>query len=356
MGKDSFKRKLLQSKPGLAALTVWRIFRHPVYLQWLEDWDLHTVFKVRELGGGNPDRLLYVVDNINYTSGFFYCWAGTCRGLMVCERFGFTPVPDWTRSPYAVPGGVDGRTNPFEYFFEPVSDVSPEEARRGRNVIIYDQHCDGEDFDLYGGRSEETVEKFAGVNARYIRVRPELLAAIKSEAERLGVDDKTLAAHVRGVEWGNIKGHPIPAAFGAYEEKIDEALGRGFKRVFLATDSEDTLAHFKKKYGDIILCYSDVNKAVSGSRLLPILEDADTRGADGFRLGYEVLRDMLTMTYCGGLVAGMSFVSFAAAVFKRSRGERFGYESYVKQKISKKGLWVPERVEQLRREERKNGR
>ena len=51
-------------------------------------------------------------------------------------------------------------------------------------------------------------------------------------------------------------------------------------------------------------------------------------------LGYEVLRDMYTLASCDGLVAGLSQVSYAARICKRSRNEKYDIEMILNKGIN----------------------
>ena len=310
------------------------------FRKWQTDYfESHSVFKFQEYGALNDGKVLYVINNFNPSSGFFYSWCETCRGLMVAERFGFTPVVDWSKGAYYDKNGLNGCMNPFEYFFEPVSAVSSDEVLKSMNVAYYNHHTFVKPFALYDYRSDEELELFAKINRKYIKLKSNLQAKIEKDIDELLCEKKTLAVHVRGVEWGNVKGHPIPASLDLYTEMIDEALYKnGFQLIFLATDSDDTVAFFKKKYGEMIVCYNDVTRAQSGSKVLAIYDDSIAGEHRGFKLGSEVLKDMFTISKCDGIIAGLSYVSFAAEVFKKSRDEVYEYKRYIEMRVSKKGI------------------
>ncbi len=334
------KQAIKKTKFGQALVAIKKVYRSDEYRQWFHDFaDCHSVFKFYEYGALNDGNALYVINNLNPSSGFFYSWCETCRGLMVAERFGFTPVVDWSKGAYYDKNGWNGCMNPFEYFFEPVSAVSLDEALKSRNVAYYDQHTFGKPFALYDYRSDDELECFARINRKYIRLRQDLRVQLESETGALLGAKKTLAVHVRGVEWGNVKYHPIPASLEEYTARIDKAISEyGYEQIFLATDSDDTVTFFKMKYGDMVVCYGDVIRAQSGSKVLAIFDDSIADEHKGFRLGYEVLKDMLTISKCYGIIAGLSYVSFAAEVFKRERGETYQYKDYVKMKLNSNGI------------------
>lgn len=356
MDKEDLKKKMEKNNLGRSLLAAWRIWRNPEYWQWLKDYELHTVFKFQELGPYNSDKALYFIgDNLYGTTGFFCLWAWVCRGLIVAERYGFTPVADWTKTAYYDEEGWNGIKNPFEYYFEPLSPVTAEEARESKNVTFCNEHTYGEPFQIYGHRDDEEIERFARINSKYIHIKDELYEGIKEEICDLLGNKSTLAVHIRGVEWGNMNGHPVPASYDDYARKIENALKKyNYKQIFLATDSEDTVTFFREKYGDAIVCYSNAVRASSGSRVLPIFKNDSERRNNGFWLGYEVLRDMLTLSFCDGLVAGYSYVSFAAQVFKRSRGEDYLSRDFVDQQVCSEKNAPSKEIKKLLNKEKLN--
>ena len=73
----------------------------------------------------------------------------------------------------------------------------------------------------------------------------------------------------------------------------------------------------KEIFGEIVLCYIDVERSNSNEGI--------HYHKKSNRIGYEVLRDMYTLSQCGGLIAGKSHVSTVARVEKCSRNEAYSY-------------------------------
>lgn len=118
MDHKKLKEILEGNRVGQSILTVMRIWKYPDYWQWLKDRENGNVFKIQEFGDCNSDKIIYIIgDDFHSYTGFFAAWAVTCHGLMVTDRYGFTPIADWTKSPYFDEAGWNGFTNPFDYFF-----------------------------------------------------------------------------------------------------------------------------------------------------------------------------------------------------------------------------------------------
>lgn len=322
-------------------LSIYRVCRYQCYRDLIKNYlNSHTFFQFFELGDLNRDKQIYVINETNPSSGFFWCWRQTIKGLMVADRYGFVPVVDWSNSPYYMPDGFKGIMNPFEYYFEPVSPISLQEAEHSYNVTFYSAHSDGMPDRLYDHQVEAgLLEVFAEVNKRHLRLRKELLEDITSQVNGLLQSKKTLGVHVRGVEWGNIQGHPIPVSLETYINEIDSVVeDKGFEQIFLATDSEDTVSYFVGRYGSKIVYYEDIIRTPKGDKTLVIFDNSIKREDNQFWLGYEVLKDMLTLSYCSGLIAGFSHVSFAAEVFKKGYGEDYEFKKLVEQKVNTIGI------------------
>lgn len=324
-------------------LAIYRVCKYRRYRDLVKNYSNgNAMFQFFELGELNHDKIILVMNETNFSSGFFWSWRQTIKGLMVAERYGFVPVVDWTNSPFFVPSGMNGIMNPFEYYFEPVSPISVQEAKHSYNVTYYSTYSSGIPDQLYDHQVEaRLLNIFTDFNKRYIRIRKELLETITNEIVGLLQGVKTLGVHVRGVDWegGRIKGHPIPASLETYTNEVDRAIReKGFERIFLATDSDDNVEHFVKRYGSKVVYYKDITRTAKGDKTLVLFNRDNKRTNNQYWLGVEVLKDMLTLSCCNGLIAGYSHVSFAAEVFKKGYGKRYEFRKLIEQRVSRSGI------------------
>lgn len=343
------KIKSLECMQGFIAH--YMLKKRPLFREWYNDYyECHTMFKFQELGDLNQDKLIFIIRITDPTWGFFAAWKRVCMGLLVAERYKFIPVVDWTDSLYYEPNGVNGIFNPFEYYFEPVSDVSLDEANNSYNVTFYGKNSNGM-LDTTYGVDKKTIDDFVRVSKKYIHFRDDIYNALAKQIESLFGSRKILGIHVRGVEWGNLNGHPIPVGLDDYVDEADKAIEKyGFEKIFLATDSEDTISFFKKKYGDNLIFYKDSLRSSSGKKVLAIYDDTIRRDENRYWLGYEVLRDMLTLSFCDGIIAGISNVSLAADVFKQAREEAWDYKYILKQELCKNGISLRKAIKLMKKE------
>ena len=327
----------------------------------LDITDHQAIARIERLGDKNPDRLFYLIDidDRGAHSGFFALLNDTVKRLELARRLGAEPYIRWTNTSYAGvgprPGGgsrldhsrADRTTdNDFALFFREPTERSYEEILDSQNVIL-SRPVDGfprEDSQVYR-EPDGFAESVATLYAKYLRLRPEVQASIREDQKKL-IHSKQLepdfsgiiGVHVRGGDYMvGLKGHPKAISLTEYEQAIDavsEEIGKEVP-IFLATDDVRVLDHYTERYDNRILTYPDVFRS---SRDLGVHYTKDDREDHGYQLGYEVLRDMDTLSRCGSLVAGISFVSFTARAWKLSRGEQYEMVHILNNGINRKGV------------------
>lgn len=145
-----------------------------------------------------------------------------------------------------------------------------------------------------------------------------------------------LGIHIRGTDYKqNCIEHPTMPSISEYFEVIDELLEKNqFEEIFLATDDSEFQADFISRYGEKIHFYSDVMRS-SGDESVAF--STSKRENHKYLLGYEVLRDAITLSLCDGLICGLSQVSIAVRMFKASKEEEFNYLHIIDKGINDKG-------------------
>ena len=134
-------------------------------------------------------------------------------------------------------------------------------------------------------------------------------------------NEKVLGVHIRGVEWKQkpVYGHPIVVSIQDYLETAQKMIDElGCEKIFLATDSEETVSLFKSNFGEKLIEYCAVRTPV-GSSQLSIFNEKN----DSFQMGYEVLRDVYTLASCDAMLCGLSNVSYVARIIKQSTDSNF---------------------------------
>lgn len=268
--------------------------------------------------------------------------------LYFADKFNLIPVIDWTdKNAYYEENGIEGVKNPFEYFFEQVSSISIEDVNKSNKVYnILNVRTKERNTYLF----KENILELVKINKKYMKLKENVKENISKDIKELLKNKKTLAVHVRGVEWGNVKGHPIPLTLEKYTEEIDKAMEIGrFEQIFLATDSDDTIEYLSNKYNGKIVFYSDIARASKGSKTLALFDTTIQRENNHYLLGMEVLRDMMTLAFCQGLIAGLSNISIAAEITKLSNDEEYDYKYIFEQKINQNGISSKKAVDKMKK-------
>lgn len=289
-----------------------------------------NIFWFRHLGNNNDDKYYIYIsigakdkDGIDAaTIGFFALLNKyVLDNLNIAEQFHLTPYIFWGETtPFA-----ENMENAFEnYFVQPC--MKEEDIEKCKYVLLSYMLPKkmGQSNQNYI-EADEKISKYAFLYKKYVKYTSKVQNYINTSIDTLHIDKKTLGVHIRGVEWGNVKNHPLPLKIEKYCEIIDRLLKNNlYTKIFLATDSEDNVELFQEKYCEKVVFYKDAARTKKGSKQLIIFNSEQKNKPNGkIQMGMEVLRDMEALSHCGGLVAGLSNVSFTARYVKESRGEAY---------------------------------
>lgn len=293
-------------------------------------------------------------------AGFFSLFFQVVGQLHQCEGDGTTPVVFFRDDClFWEEGGWNGSRNPWEYYFEPVSDVSIEDLLSTRADLLESadllqfRSADAEPNRQRGDCSASDIEtitlpenvrisnlfnkvvpthrppkgelrrSLADLIRRRIVVRPEVLAKVDSFAELNFSGRRVLGVHMRGAEHsGEIaagrKMSMLPPFF--FYREIDRYLSENADAMlFLATDSRDHFAATKGRYGERLVAYDAVRSDYGRA---PHTEFG------GAKVGEDVLVDALLMARADFLIHGISEVPYGALVFAPDLPHIDVYEKY----------------------------
>lgn len=272
--------------------------------------------------------------------GFFALFNKVLGGLYFLDKFSLIPcIHNWDECAYEEKNPVNGSTNVFEYYFSPLNKYSEKDVLNSKNVIlIKDSNTylvkDKNKLEWYNA-NDKYIEDLAVIYAKYIKFNSETSKKLDLDIATLGLTSKTLGVHYRGTDYNlNCIGHPKNNSMNDFAIKIEELIKKdGYNAVFLATDDLNALSFFKEKFANIIY-YNDVKRA---SEKKSVAFDSSDSPNSHYRLGYEVIRDMYTLSKCNGLLAGNSQVSIAARICKTSRKEKYLSEYIIDTGINRTG-------------------
>ncbi len=288
----------------------------------------NNLINIERFGEGDSEECIYFIDMEESRSGFFADHNRLLAFLYFADCFGMKPVvryhPNYC---YAEKHPVNNTSNPFEYYFKQPSEFSVEETLklkrvfRSRKENSYFAGALNEDRNGYL-RSEEYINEMGRITARYIELNDIVKKEIQVCIQELLGERKTLAVHVRGTDFKrNYNGHPITIKTGEYLEQALLLMKQGkYEQVFLATDTCEATWLFEEAFGEKVVCYREVTRS---DGIETVMNSKAERENHHYLLGLEVLRDMYTLAACSGLIAGLSQVSIAARIQKKSYNQEY---------------------------------
>ena len=295
--------------------------------------------EIERPGEKNPGRLLYIAQTMG-CDGFFAELRFILHELFFCDTLGLTPVVVMpSASCYCEKEPVNGTTNPFEYYFEPVSDISPEDARQSSAVVKHNYYQRLYIHRIYRMTSgylptDEYLSRMAELTHKYIHLNHIVKPLITGAVQEMIAGRRTLGVHVRGADFKRrYINHPNMVTVEEYISQVEDTLKHHpFEQIFLATDDADATVAFRDRFGDMVHCYDDVIRT-SGDET--VMRSRDARANHHYLLGLEVIRDMYTLAACDGIIARLSNVSLFANIVKRSQGDVFTVQTYINKGIKR---------------------
>lgn len=274
---------------------------------------------------------IYLIEEVGAGYGFFAEFHTMLQKLIFAECFHLKPYVRWGKNFLYYEEEMAEVPNAYEYMFEVINgDLSDKietadlltVSKMGQAGWVEERYQRG--YDL----SAEYLEKAAEVYRRYIRLNSQISHRIQNEISKVLCSKKTLGVHYRGTDFKmNYDNHPVCVTLAQELEVIKKAMEEeGFEQIFLATDDKEAIDVFRNEWKDKVVFYTDV---VRGDTTTSVAFSESARKEHHYLLAYEVLRDMLTLAACDGLVAGVSQVSICARIAKESTGEKYQFQQII---------------------------
>lgn len=273
------------------------------------------------LGTLNDDKMIYLIQRDN-TGGLLAYWSETVSKLIIADKLGFVPVIKWGKTaPFSENYLVNGKYNPFEYYFQQPCGIGVEEAEKSR-FVLYSTKMDGEKYRYHYFEPEKKIEDYAAANKKYIKLQGELEKIFYEEIQQLFADNEVIGVQIRGADFRiGLKGHPAVIDVSDYIEETRRIIeGNSKLKIFLATDDKIAVKRYKEIFKEKVLFFTG-NIRTDGTTGVHLMKGTEKNYH--YHVGREVLRDVLALAKCDYFIGGLSNVSFAAQVFARSMGNEY---------------------------------
>lgn len=312
-----------------------KLYREQVLNLGVESED---IFHIHHYGDLNQGKTIILKNSGLW--GFFAEYRYMIEICFLADMFGFFPVFHFNDDFYysSANAVINGTSDCFEHYFMQPCDISYEDAMRSTAVVTATaQNCALARKMLFGGNErdetcyvwdEKIFKKMSVYSKKYLRLNPILDETVHGEIDELLKKRRTLGVHIRIRGFHDEKGramdgHPVTAPLSDYIDAIRIGIEQhNFEQIFIATGEDNVLDTLEKIFPGKLVYYRDVLRKPDGNTH-HIVSD---RQNNKYRLGYEVLRDMLTLTKCDGLIAGLSQVAFSAMIKKYESGLDFEFK------------------------------
>jgi hypothetical protein len=277
---------------------------------------------VRQTGSDEGEKPLVLVIWRNDEAGLGATLGTVMRGIQLASYIGALPHVDtknfWTSYSGAKGDGEEPRWDLWNGLFQPVSQVTDDDLRQGKHRVLM---MNGNHPKVEGSKA---LNAYREVWSK-ISFLPSTNEYLANSCSPLKLGPTTLGVHFRSGDMRTAPGHPTPPSFGQVRLAITKQLDRGgFDRVFLATQSESDVAKFKSFLGDRLVHH--LNTRATNRREAKLQPFASSTrsfassGELGAKLALESLRDMFSLSLCGGVIGGTSNMILLAEVM---RGQDF---------------------------------
>lgn len=299
-------------------------------------------------GDEQADKYFYDI-HIDYPSkGFFALFNQTLDALKYGHKFGLVPVVTWSdRCLYKEEEPIYGTDNPFCYFFEPVSSFVREDLAKACHVLEYRDYQRSIDENhpftvvaktiVENNRYDEYIRENGEIYRKYIHLKPQVQECIQTTVESIGFSGRILGVHVRATDFkkGYVN-HAVQVESNEYIEATRQALQQcQFDKIFLATDEASVTEEFCREFGSRVIFCNDVFRSLDGEA---VHFSQNSRSHHRYKMGLEVIRDMVLLSKCDGLIGGFSNVCIAAQIAKNSYGEPYQYLNIIDKGFVKNGI------------------
>jgi len=245
--------------------------------------------------------------------GLFSLVSAVICHLHFASRHRLIPVVDFRRgyTEYEDAQFMQGddlrRSNPWDFYFEPVSDIHCDASLENQIVL-----SSGNGFPAGYPRKMliSHVQDLRDLAEICIKPAKDLVPELQRVEAEILQGRRVLGVHIRGQEQKTMPFHPLSPTLDQIWLAIDRAIADfGFDRIFVASEDLDYVDAVLKRYPKlaVTLPHFRTRSPLNSYRISP-------RPCHKYLLGKEILFDAFILSACDGLVSSTSNVTeFARA-------------------------------------------
>ena len=263
-------------------------------------------FKIESFGENNSDKTFYVIKRTPGT-GFFSNLTFILNHLLISEKHGYIPIIDMEnyKTIYNEKTKIKNTLNAWEYYFEKLNKFELSDVYKSKNVIITNNKFYRNFY--YNFLENEKLKEFF---IKKIKIKKNLIEIYKRISSNFS-NKKTLGIHFRGTSYKRTPGHPFPPTKSQILISVNKIIEKEkIEKIFLATEEQDYLDFFKKKFPDNLIYIGSSYRSNKNDafKIYP-------RNRHRYKLGREILLESMLLSKCDIFLYSNSNVSKAVIGF-----------------------------------------
>lgn len=264
-------------------------------------------------GKENPDKRFYVIGQNDLSCGLWWIINKVVMHLVYAEEKGYIPIVDYLNFKTQYHNNNEfGKINIWEKFFEQPYNISLDDIRHSKNIIISDKYAAPSSKYLMGNTDFYTdinrrnyFKKCFKKNIRFSNIALEYLERIKMEI--IPMNARVLGVLCRGTDYAlkRPKGHPIPPSPDEMITKAREVMNTYHcEYIFLATEDALILERFLCEFEEKLLFVDQKRISPDEMKGVDRVMDANIElNEDRFKMGLDYLCATYILSKCNCFVA-----------------------------------------------------
>lgn len=263
-------------------------------------------------------KRFYILSEQESGRGFFAMFLTVLENLQHCEKKGYIFIPDWKDTSYSE---IAHGYNAWDYYFEPLSGYSLEQAEITGNKIIR-VRWDKSQFEMKPIKINDRLltkrETYNYYIKKYIKIRPEITKKVDDFFNENMKGHNILGVHIRRTDKFFCTSVPL-GGYPVSDEKIIENIDRYIEKnpsckIFIATDDKNIFEKMKKLYKNKVMSWDSIRSS-DGTPVHKGILGKELQGVSNYKKGEDALIDCLLLSRCDFLIRGTSNLSAASLCF-----------------------------------------
>lgn len=276
------------------------------------------------------NNIYYIIELFAY-GGFFAQFNDVLQYLYFSDFHSFKPIIVYRDSfYYSNEYSLDvGTHNTYEYYFNQpfITEIEFNKVKLYKKYTYSNLYH--KDFFKQNIIKRETtnikdlkideINSLSNIFIKYIKLNQSVEQSINFDISKMkNLTENYIGVHFRGSDYRKeLHLHPKFISPDEYFFQIDLLIKKyKVSKIFLATDDQIALEQFISRYGINLYFYKDNHRSIDTSN--PFYKNK-SRKFHSYKNGYEVLRDVITLSKAKLLVCGESNISFTAKIINKAK-------------------------------------